>query len=105
MSEDRQESHRDVSELPSLLVLLMALTLSFRPPWKLFAFTFWGSKPYDMKYHSNTEPYSFNPLGSEWNIVSVLNLAFTICSLTYLVSRPYQVGPFVTWGFHCLMIV
>ncbi|KAF9535474.1 hypothetical protein CPB83DRAFT_14206 [Crepidotus variabilis] len=39
------------------------------PPWKLFAFTFWGSKPNSHKWGSNAEPYSFNPLGPEWNLV------------------------------------
>ncbi len=53
--------------------------LLFRPPWKLFAFTFWGSKPYNQKFHSKSDPYSFNPLGSEWNIVSVLKFIFAYC--------------------------
>ncbi|KAL0947212.1 hypothetical protein HGRIS_013330 [Hohenbuehelia grisea] len=39
------------------------------PPWKLFAFTFWGSKPNSDKWLSGSEPWSFNPLGSEWNLV------------------------------------
>jgi len=44
-----------------------------RPPWKLFAFTFWGSKPLDSKWNSPSTPWSFNPLGSEWNLVYVFS--------------------------------
>ncbi|KDR77694.1 hypothetical protein GALMADRAFT_245822 [Galerina marginata CBS 339.88] len=39
------------------------------PPWKLFAFTFWGSKPHAIQWNSGSYPWSFNPLGSEWNLV------------------------------------
>ncbi|KIM37567.1 glycosyltransferase family 18 protein [Hebeloma cylindrosporum] len=39
------------------------------PAWKLFAFTFWGSKPNAIQWNSTSDPWSFNPLGSEWNLV------------------------------------
>ncbi|PPQ66408.1 hypothetical protein CVT26_011277 [Gymnopilus dilepis] len=39
------------------------------PPWKLFAFTFWGSKPYDNRWGSRSDPWSLNPLGPEWNLM------------------------------------
>ncbi|KAF9259260.1 hypothetical protein L218DRAFT_672917 [Marasmius fiardii PR-910] len=39
------------------------------PPWKLFTFTFWGSPRGWINFLAPHEPWSFNPLGGEWNIV------------------------------------
>ncbi|KAF9269835.1 hypothetical protein L218DRAFT_292320 [Marasmius fiardii PR-910] len=39
------------------------------PPWKLFTFTFWGSPRGWQNFFAPREPWSFNPLGGEWNIV------------------------------------
>ena len=81
-----------------------ANTVAFRPPWKLFAFTFWGSKPFDQKYHANSEPYSFNPLGSEWNIVSVLKFEFNSCFWLILFQSISSMS-FISWGSHFLMLL
>jgi hypothetical protein len=77
LPEERQESRWNVGG--TFLIFIKLLTLFFRPPWKMFAFTFWGSKPYDQKYHSDIDSWSFNPLGPEWNLVSVLLLVLFIC--------------------------
>ncbi|KAG7091462.1 hypothetical protein E1B28_010493 [Marasmius oreades] len=39
------------------------------PPWKLFTFTFWGSPRGWQNFLAPPEPWSFNPLGGEWNLV------------------------------------
>ncbi|KAI3605038.1 alpha--mannosylglycoprotein 6-beta-n-acetylglucosaminyltransferase a [Moniliophthora roreri] len=39
------------------------------PPWKIFTFTFWGSPQGWGNFFAPHEPWSFNPLGGEWNIV------------------------------------
>ncbi|KIK63908.1 hypothetical protein GYMLUDRAFT_83329 [Collybiopsis luxurians FD-317 M1] len=42
------------------------------PPWKLFTFTFWGSPEGWQNFMAPKEPWSFNPLGAEWNLVPYL---------------------------------
>ncbi|KAE9405236.1 hypothetical protein BT96DRAFT_346207 [Gymnopus androsaceus JB14] len=44
-------------------------TLNGIPPWKLFTFTFWGSPIGWQKFMAPQEPWSYNPLGGEWNLV------------------------------------
>ncbi|KAK7472511.1 hypothetical protein VKT23_000626 [Stygiomarasmius scandens] len=39
------------------------------PAWKLFTFTFWGSPRGWQNFGAPKEPWSFNPLGGEWNLV------------------------------------
>ncbi|KAJ8094470.1 hypothetical protein PM082_010904 [Marasmius tenuissimus] len=42
------------------------------PPWKLFTFTFWGSpRGWQNFFGPKEEPWSYNPLGGEWNLVSI----------------------------------
>ncbi|KAL0566458.1 hypothetical protein V5O48_015552 [Marasmius crinis-equi] len=40
-----------------------------RPPWQLFTFTFWGSPQGWQNFFGPKEPWSYNPLGGEWNLV------------------------------------
>ncbi|THV05092.1 hypothetical protein K435DRAFT_774077 [Dendrothele bispora CBS 962.96] len=39
------------------------------PAWKLFTFTFWGSPRGWQNFRAPRAPWSFNPLGGEWNLV------------------------------------
>uniref|UniRef100_A0A0W0FSY6 Glycosyltransferase family 18 catalytic domain-containing protein n=1 Tax=Moniliophthora roreri TaxID=221103 RepID=A0A0W0FSY6_MONRR len=39
------------------------------PPWKIFTFTFWGSPQGWGNFFAPHEPWSYNPLGEEWNVV------------------------------------
>ncbi|KAK1228462.1 hypothetical protein PQX77_008480 [Marasmius sp. AFHP31] len=46
------------------------INLEIRPPWKLFTFTFWGSpRGWQNFFGPKEEPWSYNPLGGEWNLV------------------------------------
>ncbi|KAK7040769.1 hypothetical protein VNI00_009675 [Paramarasmius palmivorus] len=39
------------------------------PSWKIFTFTFWGSPQGWGNFMAPREPWSYNPLGGEWNLI------------------------------------